>query len=171
MGFVSFVFLQYGLYWIFTLYLNIIGNVVGVNEEGITIEFESPYNGRMVDQISPEDFDSHVSEIADENGNVLLDESEEVGNDVVTPQDDVVPTNTGLEEDTTPVADQTATTEETSEPTALERIPKDEQGNPRNQGMPLMLKKLLSLWWKTKRRHWRRPRRKNCLQAFLPQIR
>ena len=84
----------------------------------------------MVDQISPEDFDSHVSEIADENGNVLLDESEEVGNDVVTPQDDVVPTNTGQEEDTTPVADQTAATEETSEPTALERIPKDEQGNP-----------------------------------------
>ena len=106
------------------------GHIVGINEEGLTIEFESPYNGRMVDQISPEDFDSHVSEITDEDGNVLWDESEEVGNDVVTPQDNVVPTNTGLEEGTTPEADQTATTEETFEPTALERIPKDEQGNP-----------------------------------------
>lgn len=42
-----------------------------LSADGVEIEFDAPYNGKMVDHISLADFDNGVSEIADANGNVL----------------------------------------------------------------------------------------------------
>ena len=83
---------------------------------------------------SYEDLDRSVFEISDENGNVIWNGTE--GGVESTPQGEAVspsegvnapaPEQAGQENVNTPNAGR----EEVHEPTALERIPKDEQGNP-----------------------------------------
>jgi N12 class adenine-specific DNA methylase len=103
------------------------GRVTNLSADGVEIEFDAPYNGKMVDRIPLEDFDNGVSEIADANGNVLWNETEAVGDTEVAPQVDATPTQVGQED-----AEKSAIAqaEQEHKPTALERIPKDENGNP-----------------------------------------
>lgn len=103
------------------------GRVTNLSVDGVEIEFDAPYNGKMVDRIPLADFDNGVSEIADANGNVLWNETEAVGDTEVAPQVDATPTQVGQED-----AEKSAIAqaEQEHKPTALERIPKDENGNP-----------------------------------------
>lgn len=103
------------------------GRVTNLSADGVEIEFDAPYNGKMVDRIPLADFDNGVSEIADANGNVLWNETEAVGDTEVAPQVDATPTQVGQEN-----AEKSAIAqaEQEHKPTALERIPKDENGNP-----------------------------------------
>jgi N12 class adenine-specific DNA methylase len=103
------------------------GRVTNLSADGVEIEFDAPYNGKMVDRIPLADFDSGVSEIADANGNVLWNETEAVGDTEVAPQVDATPTQAGQEDAGKPAIAQA---EQEHKPTALERIPKDENGNP-----------------------------------------
>ena len=99
------------------------GRVINLSADGVEIEFDAPYNGKMVDRISIADFDNGVSEIADENGNVLWNDAEAVG-DTQEATEDVAPQ---------PSTDDTPTQteqQETHKPTALERIPRNEKGEP-----------------------------------------
>lgn len=74
------------------------GRVTNLSADGVEIEFDAPYNGKMVDRIPLADFDNGVSEIADANGNVLWNETEVVGDTEVAPQVDAAPTQVGQEE-------------------------------------------------------------------------
>ena len=74
------------------------GRVTNLSADGVEIEFDAPYNGKMVDRISLADFDNGVSEIADANGNVLWNETEAVGDTEVVPQVDATPTQVGQNE-------------------------------------------------------------------------
>lgn len=74
------------------------GRVTNLSADGVEIEFDAPYNGKMVDRIPLADFDNGVSEIADANGNVLWNETEAVGDTEVAPQVDAAPTQVGQEE-------------------------------------------------------------------------
>ena len=105
------------------------GRVTNLSADGVEIEFDAPYNGKMVDRIPLADFDNGVSEIADANGNVLWNETEAVGDTEVVPQVDAAPTQVG-QEDAEKSAIAQAEQEQEHKPTALERIPKDENGNP-----------------------------------------
>ena len=71
------------------------GRVTNLSADGVEIEFDAPYNGKMVDRIPLADFDNGVSEIADANGNVLWNETEAVGDTEVAPQVDATPTQVG----------------------------------------------------------------------------
>nr|DAF66761.1 MAG TPA: Type I restriction enzyme [Caudoviricetes sp.] len=84
------------------------GRVTNLTADGVEIEFDAPYNGKMVDRIPLADFDSGVSEIADANGNVLWNETEAVGDTEVAPQVDAAPTQVGQEDAEKPAIDQTA---------------------------------------------------------------
>lgn len=84
------------------------GRVTNLTADGVEIEFDAPYNGKMVDRIPLADFDSGVSEIADANGNVLWNETEVVGDTEVAPQVDATPTQAGQEDAEKPAIDQTA---------------------------------------------------------------
>jgi N12 class adenine-specific DNA methylase len=103
------------------------GRVTNLSADGVEIEFDAPYNGKMVDRIPLADFDNGVSEIADADGNVLWNETEAVGDTEVAPQVDAAPTQVGQEDAEKPAIAQA---EQEHKPTALERIPKDENGNP-----------------------------------------
>lgn len=105
------------------------GRVTNLSADGVEIEFDAPYNGKMVDRIPLADFDSGVSEIADANGNVLWNGTEAVGDTEVAPQVDATPTQAGQEDAEKPAIDQ-AEQEEAHKPTALERIPRNENGEP-----------------------------------------
>jgi hypothetical protein len=74
------------------------GRVTNLSADGVEIEFDAPYNGKMVDRIPLADFDNGVSEIADANGNVLWNETEAVGDTEVVPQVDATPTQAGQNE-------------------------------------------------------------------------
>lgn len=74
------------------------GRVTNLSADGVEIEFNAPYNGKMVDRIPLADFDNGVSEIADANGNVLWNETEAVGDTEVVPQVDATPTQAGQNE-------------------------------------------------------------------------
>lgn len=74
------------------------GRVINLSADGVEIEFDAPYNGKMVDRIPLADFDNGVSEIADANGNVLWNETEAVGDTEVAPQVDAAPTQVGQNE-------------------------------------------------------------------------
>ena len=74
------------------------GRVTNLSADGVEIEFDAPYNGKMVDRIPLADFDNGVSEIADANGNVLWNETEAVGDTEVVPQVDATPTQVGQNE-------------------------------------------------------------------------
>lgn len=84
------------------------GRVTNLSADGVEIEFDAPYNGKMVDRIPLADFDNGVSEIADANGNVLWNETEAVGDTEVAPQVDATPTQAGQEDAKKPAIDQTA---------------------------------------------------------------
>ena len=101
------------------------GRVTNLSADGVEIEFDAPYNGKMVDRIPLADFDNGVSEIADANGNVLWNETEAVGDTEVAPQVDATPTQVGQED-----AEKSAIAqaEQEHKPTALERIPVNEAG-------------------------------------------
>ena len=103
------------------------GRVTNLSADGVEIEFDAPYNGKMVDRIPLADFDNGVSEIADANGNVLWNETEAVGDTEVAPQVDATPTQVGRED-----AEKSAIAqaEQEHKPTALERIPRSENGEP-----------------------------------------
>lgn len=103
------------------------GRVTNLSADGVEIEFDAPYNGKMVDRIPLADFDNGVSEIADANGNVLWNETEAVGDTEVAPQVDAAPTQAGQED-----AEKSAIAqaEQEHKPTALERIPRSENGEP-----------------------------------------
>ena len=103
------------------------GRVTNLSADGVEIEFDAPYNGKMVDRIPLADFDNGVSEIADANGNVLWNETEAVGDTEVVPQVDATPTQAGQED-----AEKSAIAqaEQEHKPTALERIPRSENGEP-----------------------------------------
>ena len=103
------------------------GRVTNLSADGVEIEFDAPYNGKMVDRIPLADFDNGVSEIADANGNVLWNETEAVGDTEVAPQVDATPTQVGQED-----AEKSAIAqaEQEHKPTALERIPHSENGEP-----------------------------------------
>lgn len=105
------------------------GRVTNLSADGVEIEFNAPYNGKMVDRIPLADFDSGVSEIADANGNVLWNETEAVGDTEVAPHLDVAPTQVGQEDAEKPAIAQ-AEQDEAHKPTALERIPRNENGEP-----------------------------------------
>ena len=105
------------------------GRVTNLTADGVEIEFNAPYNGKMVDRIPLADFDSGVSEIADANGNVLWNETEAVGDTEVAPQVDAAPTQVGQEDAEKPAIAQ-AEQDEAHKPTALERIPRNENGEP-----------------------------------------
>lgn len=105
------------------------GRVTNLSADGVEIEFNAPYNGKMVDRIPLADFDSGVSEIADANGNVLWNETEAVGDTEVAPQVDAEPTQVGQEDAEKPAIAQ-AEQDEAHKPTALERIPRNENGEP-----------------------------------------
>lgn len=105
------------------------GRVTNLTADGVEIEFDAPYNGKMVDRIPLADFDSGVSEIADANGNVLWNETEVVGDTEVAPQVDAAPTQAGQEDAEKPAIAQ-AEQDEAHKPTALERIPRNENGEP-----------------------------------------
>lgn len=101
------------------------GRVTNLSADGVEIEFDAPYNGKMVDRIPLADFDNGVSEIADANGNVLWNETEAVGDTEVVPQVDATPTQVGQED-----AEKSAIAqaEQEHKPTALERIPVNDAG-------------------------------------------
>ena len=103
------------------------GRVTNLSADGVEIEFDAPYNGKMVDRIPLADFDNGVSEIADANGNVLWNETEAVGDTEVVPQVDATPTQAGQEDAEKPAIAQA---EQEHKPTALERIPHSENGEP-----------------------------------------
>lgn len=103
------------------------GRVTNLSADGVEIEFDAPYNGKMVDRIPLADFDNGVSEIADANGNVLWNETEAVGDTEVAPQVDATPTQAGQEDAEKPAIAQA---EQEHKPTALERIPRSENGEP-----------------------------------------
>ena len=103
------------------------GRVTNLSADGVEIEFDAPYNGKMVDRIPLADFDNGVSEIADANGNVLWNETEAVGDTEVAPQVDATPTQVGQEDAEKPAIAQA---EQEHKPTALERIPRSENGEP-----------------------------------------
>ena len=103
------------------------GRVTNLSADGVEIEFDAPYNGKMVDRIPLADFDNGVSEIADANGNVLWNETEAVGDTEVVPQVDATPTQVGQEDAEKPAIAQA---EQEHKPTALERIPRSENGEP-----------------------------------------
>ena len=103
------------------------GRVTNLSADGVEIEFDAPYNGKMVDRIPLADFDNGVSEIADANGNVLWNETEAVGDTEVVPQVDATPTQVGQEDAEKSAIGQTKQEEE-HKPTALERIPVNDAG-------------------------------------------
>ena len=103
------------------------GRVTNLSADGVEIEFDAPYNGKMVDRIPLADFDNGVSEIADANGNVLWNETEAVGDTEVVPQVDATPTQVGKEDAEKPAIAQA---EQEHKSTALERIPRSENGEP-----------------------------------------
>lgn len=103
------------------------GRVTNLSADGVEIEFDAPYNGKMVDRIPLADFDNGVSEIADADGNVLWNETEAVGDTEVAPQVDAAPTQVGQEDAGKPAIAQA---EQEHKPTALERIPRNENGEP-----------------------------------------
>lgn len=88
------------------------GRVTNLSADGVEIEFDAPYNGKMVDRIPLADFDNGVSEIADANGNVLWNETEAVGDTEVAPQVDATPTQVGQEDAEKPAIGQTKQEEE-----------------------------------------------------------
>lgn len=118
------------------------GSIQSIDEDGIEIHTEEPLNGWHVQVVSPEQLDNMIESVTDANGESVwsrevdapsVDETEEntpvdEENAEVNPlvdTDEVAAEETGNEPQ-----QQEASEEETPTQSALERIPKDDNGEP-----------------------------------------
>lgn len=118
------------------------GSIQSIDEDGIEIYTEEPLNGWHVQVVSPEQLDNMIESVTDANGESVwsrevdapsVDETEENtpvddGNVEVNPlvdTDEVAAEETGNEP-----LQQEVSEEETPTQSALERIPKDDNGEP-----------------------------------------
>lgn len=125
------------------------GSIQSIDEDGIEIHTEEPLNGWHVQVVSPEQLDNMIESVTDANGESVW------SRDVDAPSVDETEENTPVDEENIPVDDgnaevnplvdtddvaaeetgnepqqQEASEEETPTQSALERIPKDDNGEP-----------------------------------------
>ena len=118
------------------------GSIQSIDEDGIEIHTEEPLNGWHVQVVSPEQLDNMIESVTDANGESVwsrevdapsVDETEEN-----TPVDDENTEANPLVDTDEAAADETgnepqqqeASEEETPTQSALDRIPKDDKGEP-----------------------------------------
>lgn len=118
------------------------GSIQSIDEDGIEIHTEEPLNGWHVQVVSPEQLDNMIESVTDANGESVwsrevdapsVDETEEN-----TPVDDVNTEANPLVDTDEAAADETgnepqqqeASEEEAPTQSALDRIPKDDKGEP-----------------------------------------
>ena len=125
------------------------GSIQSINEDGIEIHTEEPLNGWHVQVVSPEQLDNMIESVTDANGESVW------SREVDAPSVDEMEENTPVDEENTPVDDenteanplvdtdeaaadepgnepqqQEASEEEAPTQSALDRIPKDDKGEP-----------------------------------------
>ena len=125
------------------------GSIQSIDEDGIEIHTEEPLNGWHVQVVSPEQLDNMIESVTDSNGESVW------SREVDAPSVDETEENTPVDEENTPVdeentevnplvdtdevaADETgnepqqqeASEEEATTQSALDRIPKDDKGEP-----------------------------------------
>ena len=124
------------------------GSIQSINEDGIEIHTEEPLNGWHVQVVSPEQLDNMIESVTDANGESVW------SRDVDAPSVDETEENTPVDEENVPVdeenaevnplvdTDEVAAEETGNEPqqeaseeeaptqSALDRIPKDDKGEP-----------------------------------------
>jgi N12 class adenine-specific DNA methylase len=130
------------------------GSIQSIDEDGIEIHTEEPLNGWHVQVVSPEQLDNMIESVADANGESVwsrevdapsVDETEEnvpADEENVPADEENVPVEDGNVE-VNPIVDteaaeetgnepqqQEASEEETPTQSALDRIPKDDKGEP-----------------------------------------
>lgn len=125
------------------------GSIQSIDEDGIEIHTEEPLNGWHVQVVSPEQLDNMIESVTDANGESVW------SREVDAPSVDETEENTPVDEENTPVDDenteanplvdtdeaaadetrnepqqQEASEEEAPTQSALDRIPKDDKGEP-----------------------------------------
>lgn len=125
------------------------GSIQSIEEDGIEIHTEEPLNGWHVQVVSPEQLDNMIESVTDANGESVW------SREVDAPSVDETEENTPVDEENTPVDDenteanplvdtdeaaadetgnepqqQEASEEEAPTQSALDRIPKDDKGEP-----------------------------------------
>lgn len=118
------------------------GSIQSIDEDGIEIHTEEPLNGWHVQVVSPEQLDNMIESVTDSNGESVW------SREVDAPSVDETEENTPVDEENTEVnplvdtdevaADETgnepqqqeASEEEATTQSALDRIPKDDKGEP-----------------------------------------
>lgn len=125
------------------------GSIQSIDEDGIEIHTEEPLNGWHVQVVSPEQLDNMIESVTDANGESVW------SREVDAPSVDETEENTPFDEENTPVDDenteanplvdtdeaaadetgnepqqQEASEEEAPTQSALDRIPKDDKGEP-----------------------------------------
>lgn len=118
------------------------GSIQSIDEDGIEIHTEEPINGWHVQVVSPEQLDNMIESVTDSNGESVW------SREVDAPSVDETEENTPVDEENTEVnplvdtdevaADETgnepqqqeASEEEATTQSALDRIPKDDKGEP-----------------------------------------
>lgn len=121
------------------------GSIQSIDEDGIEIHTEEPLNGWHVQVVSPEQLDNMIESVTDANGESVW------SREVDAPSVDETEENTPVDEENTPVdeanplvdTDEVAAEETGNEPqqqeaseeeaptqSALDRIPKDDKGEP-----------------------------------------
>ena len=124
------------------------GSIQSIDEDGIEIHTEEPLNGWHVQVVSPEQLDNMIESVTDANGESVwsrevdapsVDETEEniPVDEENTPVDDgnaevnpLVDTDEVAAEETENEPQQEASEEEAPTQSALDRIPKDDNGEP-----------------------------------------
>lgn len=105
------------------------GSIQSIDEDGIEIHTEEPLNGWHVQVVSPEQLDNMIESVTDANTpvdeeNTPVDEANTEANPLVD-TDEVAAEETGNEPQ-----QQEASEEEAPTQSALDRIPKDDKGEP-----------------------------------------
>ena len=125
------------------------GSIQSIDEDGIEIHTEEPLNGWHVQVVSPEQLDNMIESVTDANGESVW------SREVDAPSVDETEENTPVDEENTPVDDenteanplvdtdeaaadetgnepqqQEASEEEAPTQSALDRVPKDDKGEP-----------------------------------------
>lgn len=110
------------------------GTIQSIGDDGIEIYTEEPLNGWQVQLVSPEQLDGMVESVTDANGEPVWNRQEDApevdGNDVA----ETVPSEPSMEgedaSESTEMQEDATQAEESPSQSALERIPKNEEGEP-----------------------------------------
>ena len=124
------------------------GSIQSIDEDGIEIHTEEPLNGWHVQVVSPEQLDNMIESVTDANGesvwsrdvdapsvdeteeNVPIDEENVPIDEENTEVNPIVDTDEVAAEETENEPQQEASEEEAPTQSALDRIPKDDKGEP-----------------------------------------